>query len=131
VASLKRRAGARYHGDEAAEPGALDFAVNVRSVRPLIDRLAARLDGLGHYPSAADVERATTAVATRDGRHRDQVVLLAGGAEGFAMLPQLQPRLAALLTPSFTEPEVDGRYLRVAERPAWPVLVEAIAEVLR
>jgi len=46
VASHKRRAGARYHGDQAAAPGTLDFAVNVRSERPptwLIDRLAARL----------------------------------------------------------------------------------------
>ena len=109
MASLKRRAGARYHGDEAAAPGALDFAVNVRSERPpswLIDRLASRLGDLGHYPSAADVERATRAVAHRHGREPDEVVLLAGGAEGFAMLPQLRPRLAALIAPSFTEPEV-------------------------
>jgi histidinol-phosphate aminotransferase len=109
VASHKRRAGARYHGDEAAAPGTLDFAVNVRSARPptwLVDRLAARLSDLGHYPSAADVERATEAVASRHGRAPDDVALLAGGAEGFAMLPQLRPRLAALLAPSFTEPEV-------------------------
>ena len=109
MASLKRRAGARYHGDEAAAPGTLDFAVNVRSERPpswLIDRLAGRLGDLGHYPSAADVARATEAVATRHGRAPDEVALLAGGAEGFALLPQLQPRLAALLAPSFTEPEV-------------------------
>jgi len=109
VASLRRRAGARYHGDEAAAPGTLDFAVNVRSERPptwLTDRLAARLGDLGHYPSAADVERATAAVARRHARQPDEVALLAGGAEGFAMLPQLRPRLAALLAPSFTEPEV-------------------------
>jgi histidinol-phosphate aminotransferase len=109
VASLRRRAGARYHGDEAAAPGTLDFAVNVRSERPptwLTDRLAARLGDLGHYPSVADVERATVAVASRHGREPDEVALLAGGAEGFAMLPQLRPRLAALLAPSFTEPEV-------------------------
>lgn len=109
MASLRRRAGARYHGDEAAAPGTLDFAVNVRSERPptwLTDRLAARLGDIGHYPSAADVERATVAVASRHGRDPDEVALLAGGAEGFAMLPQLRPRLAALLAPSFTEPEV-------------------------
>ena len=87
----------------------LDFAVNVRSERPpswLIDRLAVRLGDLAHYPSAADVERATSAVADRHGRSTDDVALLAGGAEGFALLPQLRPRLAALLAPSFTEPEV-------------------------
>jgi histidinol-phosphate aminotransferase len=28
------RDAARYHGDQAAAPGMLDFAVNVRSARP-------------------------------------------------------------------------------------------------
>jgi histidinol-phosphate aminotransferase len=87
----------------------LDFAVNVRTERPppwLIDRLAARLSDLGNYPSASDVERASAAVTTRHGRADDEVALLAGGAEGFSLLPNLRPRLAALLAPSFTEPEV-------------------------
>jgi histidinol-phosphate aminotransferase len=44
-------------------------------------------------------------VADRHGRNPDEVALLAGGAEGFALLPNLRPRLAALLAPSFTEPE--------------------------
>lgn len=86
----------------------LDFAVNVRSVRPpswLTARLAARLDDLGHYPSVTDVEAAQTAVARRHRRAPDDVLLLAGGAEGFALLPQLQPRCVALIAPSFTEPE--------------------------
>jgi histidinol-phosphate aminotransferase len=86
----------------------LDFAANLRSECPppwLVDRLAARLSDLGHYPSASDVERATSAVATRHGRADDEVALLAGGAEGFSLLPHLRPRLAALLAPSFTEPE--------------------------
>jgi histidinol-phosphate aminotransferase len=34
------------------------------------------------------------------------VALLAGAAEGFALLANLQPSLAALIAPSFTEPEV-------------------------
>ncbi|WP_235571524.1 Rv2231c family pyridoxal phosphate-dependent protein CobC [Mycobacterium sp. Root265] len=86
----------------------LDFAVNVRAAGPpswLVERLGARLTDLGHYPSAADVARATEAVAARHGRDADEVVLLAGGAEGFALLPNLDPRLAALIAPSFTEPE--------------------------
>jgi histidinol-phosphate aminotransferase len=86
----------------------LDFAVNVRSAQPpawLVERLAARLPGLGHYPSVDDVRRATQAVALRHGRRVDEVLLLAGGAEGFALLPRLRPRLAALVAPSFTEPE--------------------------
>ncbi len=102
------RAGARYHGDQAAVPGMLDFAVNVRTDAPptwLIDRLAARLPDLGHYPSAADEQRAVAAGAARHGRSADEVALLAGAAEGFALLANLRPRLAALIQPSFTEPE--------------------------
>jgi histidinol-phosphate aminotransferase len=86
----------------------LDFAVNVRAAGPpawLQERLQRRLTDLGHYPSSADVDRATQAVAARHGRAADEVALLAGGAEGFALLPNLQPQLAALLAPSFTEPE--------------------------
>ncbi|MEV0671969.1 Rv2231c family pyridoxal phosphate-dependent protein CobC [Mycobacterium sp. NPDC050441] len=102
------RAGARYHGDQAALPGMLDFAVNVRAGGPpvwLTDRLAARLPDLGSYPSQADQRRAAEAVAVRHGRSADEVALLAGGAEGFALLAGLRPRLAALVAPSFTEPE--------------------------
>lgn len=102
------RAGARYHGDQAALPGMLDFAVNVRPGGPpvwLTDRLASRLPDLGSYPSQADQRRAVEAVAIRHGRGADEVALLAGGAEGFALLAGLRPQLAALIAPSFTEPE--------------------------
>ncbi|ART69412.1 hypothetical protein BTO20_13190 [Mycobacterium dioxanotrophicus] len=102
------RAAARYHGDQAALPGQLDFAVNVRAGAPpdwLTARLAARLADLGRYPSAADERRAVSAVAARHGRRESDVALLAGGAEGFALLVDLRPRLAALIAPSFTEPE--------------------------
>jgi histidinol-phosphate aminotransferase len=100
-------AAARYHGDQAAEPGMLDFAVNVRGAQPpgwLVDRLAARLPALGRYPSRADERAAARAVAARHGRSVDEVALLAGAAEGFALLANLRPRLAALIAPSFTEP---------------------------
>ena len=86
----------------------LDFAVNVRASEPpswLVDRLSARLTDLGRYPSAVDERRAVHAVAARHGRGIDEVALLAGGAEGFALLANLRPRLAALIAPSFTEPE--------------------------
>jgi histidinol-phosphate aminotransferase len=102
-------AAARYHGDEAVTPGMLDFAVNVRHAQPpgwLLQRLAARLPDLAHYPSADDVHRARDAVAERHGRSRDEVLLLAGAAEGFALLPDLRPQLAAVVEPSFTEPAV-------------------------
>jgi histidinol-phosphate aminotransferase len=86
----------------------LDFAVNVRAAEPpswLVDRLAARIADLGRYPSSADEQRAVHAVAVRHGRSDDEVALLAGAAEGFALLANLRPRLAALIAPSFTEPE--------------------------
>ncbi len=100
---------ARYHGDQAAEPGMLDFAVNVRHALPpawLIQRLAARLPDLARYPSVDDECAAISAVAARHGRARDEVALLNGAAEGFALLPNLRPALAAVIAPSFTEPAV-------------------------
>lgn len=102
------RPGSRYHGDQAVAPGMRDFAVNVRHPRPpawLQQRLAARLADLAAYPSAADHQAAVGAVAGRHGVPEDHVLLLAGGSEGFALLPALMPRRAALIAPSFTEPE--------------------------
>jgi histidinol-phosphate aminotransferase len=99
----------RHHGDVDAAPGLQDFAVNVRGSAPphwLRERLAAALDRLGTYPSAADDRRAREAVAARHGRDPDHVLVLNGAAEGFALLPALLPRKAAVLHPSFTEPEV-------------------------
>lgn len=98
---------ARYHGDEAAAPGMLDFAVNVRHGQPpqwLLQRLAERLPDLARYPSADDVRAARDAVAARHGRARDEVLPLAGAAEGFALLANLRPALAAVIAPAFTEP---------------------------
>jgi histidinol-phosphate aminotransferase len=102
------RVAARYHGDVAVVPGMLDFAVNVRSAEPppwLVERLNSRLTALGRYPSVVDASRAVAAVAARHGRDPDEVALLAGAAEGFALLANLRPTLAALIAPSFTEPE--------------------------
>jgi histidinol-phosphate aminotransferase len=99
----------RYHGDQAAAPGMLDFAVNVRHAQPpqwLTQRLAARLPDLARYPGVEDLHRAQDAAARRHGRTRDEVLPLAGGAEGFALLPNLRPARAALIAPSFTEPAV-------------------------
>jgi histidinol-phosphate aminotransferase len=98
-----------HHGDKDTAPGMLDFAVNVWLPAPprwLRDRLAAALDRLATYPSAADDLTAREAVAARHGRGADEVLVLNGSAEGFALLPNLRPRLAAIVHPSFTEPEV-------------------------
>ena len=57
------RAAARYHRDQAAVPGMLDFAVNVRAAEPpswLVDRLAALI-----APSSTGPEAALAAAAAR------------------------------------------------------------------
>lgn len=100
---------ARYHGDQAVAPGMLDFAVNVRHGQPpswLVQRLAERLPELARYPSVEDVHRAQDAVADRHQRSRDEVLPLAGAAEGFSLLSNLRPARAAVVAPSFTEPAV-------------------------
>ena len=105
--NLSPPATARYHGDQAVAPGMLDFAVNVRHAQPpewLLERLARRLPDLARYPSAEDVHRAQDAVAERHGRARNEVVPLAGAAEGFALLSNLRPARAVIVAPSFTEP---------------------------
>ncbi|WP_197522998.1 Rv2231c family pyridoxal phosphate-dependent protein CobC [Actinokineospora pegani] len=114
----------RHHGDVDAEPGLRDFAVNVRGDGPpdwLRGVLVEALDRLGRYPCAADDLRARAAVADRHGRRPDEVVVLNGSAEGFALLPGLRPRRAALVHPSFTEPEVA---LRAAGVPVEHVLLD-------
>ncbi|MGW4090122.1 Rv2231c family pyridoxal phosphate-dependent protein CobC [Nocardia sp. NPDC004750] len=118
------RAKLRHHGDVDARPGMLDFAVNVQGAAPpewLRRRLAARLSDLGRYPSAEDAEAARSAIGARHGRDPGEVLLLAGAAEGFAMLPRLAPRSAAVLHPSFTEPELA---LREAGVPVTRVILE-------
>jgi histidinol-phosphate aminotransferase len=98
----------RHHGDVDARPGLLDFAVNVQGSGPprwLRERLVAALDGIARYPAAAHDAQAREAVAARHGRRPDEVLVLAGSAEGFALLPALRPRLAAVVHPGFTEPE--------------------------
>ncbi len=115
----------RHHGDVDAVPGLLDFAVNVRGEAPpawLTQRLAAALSGLGRYPSAAEDAAAREVVGRRHGRDPGEVLVLSGAAEGFALLPALGPRRAAVVHPSCTEPEVA---LRTAGVPVVRVPTDA------
>ncbi|MCA1192552.1 MULTISPECIES: Rv2231c family pyridoxal phosphate-dependent protein CobC [unclassified Saccharopolyspora] len=124
MTSGDERALLRHHGDVDAEPGLLDFAVNVRLERPprwLREHLASALDDLGRYPSAADDLAARAAVAERHRRDPAEVLLLSGAAELFALLPGLRPSLAAVVHPSFTEPEFA---LRAADVPVRRVLLD-------
>lgn len=114
----------------------LDFAVNVRADAPpswLVERLAGRLRDLAAYPGTADVERALHAVARRHGRAADEVALLAGAAEGFARLPDLRPRRAALIAPSFTEPEAalaaaGVPFTHVVLEPPYTLVADAVPD---
>lgn len=114
----------------------LDFAVNVRADAPpswLVDRLAARLTDLARYPGTPDVERALAAVARRHARDVTEVALLAGAAEGFALLPNLGPRRAALIAPSFTEPEAalaaaGVRFEHVVLEPPYSLIADAVPD---
>ena len=126
----------RIHGDTQVGPGELDFAVNVHGDRPpawLAERLRRRIDDLAAYPTVADEARARRAVARRHGltpheldRHGPgtaRVLPLAGSAEGFHLLARHAARRglhAAVVHPSFTEPEVE---LRQAEVPVTRVIL--------
>ncbi|MBF6352020.1 threonine-phosphate decarboxylase [Nocardia flavorosea] len=134
-------AGLRHHGDVEALPGLLDFAVNVQGSGPpewLREQLAAALDSLGRYPGAEEDRLAREAVGARHGIDPGHVLTLAGGAEGFALLPRLGPRLAAVVHPSFTEPELALResgvpVIRVVLEPPYtldPALVPAEADLV-
>ncbi|GAY10516.1 L-threonine 3-O-phosphate decarboxylase [Pseudonocardia sp. N23] len=115
----------RHHGDVDTEPGLLDLAVNVQGDAPprwLRDRLTAAVDDLAAYPSGAHDAAAREAVAGRHGRDAADVLVLAGSAEGFAMLPRLHPTRAAVVHPGFTEPEA---VLRDAGVPVVRVLTDA------
>lgn len=96
----------RHHGDAELAPGLVDLAVNVRPDTPppwLREVLHASMDAASSYPDASP---ARAAVAAAHGRPVDEVLLTAGAAETFVLLARaLTPRLAAVVHPSFTEPE--------------------------
>lgn len=118
----------RLHGDTQVRAGETDFAVNVRGDRPpewLADRLRQRIDDLVSYPTASDDLRARQAAADRHHVDPDRVLPLAGSAEGFHLLADHAARRgmhAAVVHPSFTEPEVELRRARV---PVTRVLLPA------
>lgn len=95
-----------YHGDIAARGAEVDFAVNVRSRMPawLYDDIRTGLDDLSPYPSDQEDAQVRAALGKRHGRSADEVLLLGGAAEGFALLPNLVES-ATIVYPQFTEPE--------------------------
>ncbi|WKD60706.1 Threonine-phosphate decarboxylase [Corynebacterium ciconiae DSM 44920] len=95
-----------YHGDVSAAAAELDFAVNVAARTPewLRAALHAELDNLRDYPDHGLAAAARQAIAEMHGVPAENVLLLAGAAEGFALLGRLEPRHPVAITPSFTEP---------------------------
>lgn len=96
----------RYHGDQDADAGLVDLAVNVRSESPpgwLSKCLTDEIPRLGRYPDPAP---ATAAVAHRHARDPSEVLLTHGAAEAFVLLARtLRPRRPVVVHPQFTEPE--------------------------
>lgn len=99
----------RLHGDSIAAPGMLDFAVNVWPHRSAaLERTLERaLAESRRYPDEMPARRA---IAARHGRAVEDVLLLNGACEAFWLLAwAFQPKLAACIHPSFTEPEAAFR----------------------
>ncbi|GEE03423.1 aminotransferase [Gordonia spumicola] len=114
------------HGDADAEPGLIDFAVNVRPGPPafIVDALTSRIADLAAYPADAEAQRVATLAARVHGREVDDVLLLGGAAEGFELVARLGFAHAALVQPSFTEPErvlvaAGTRVTHVVPPPPW------------
>jgi histidinol-phosphate aminotransferase len=113
----------RVHGDAMAGEGLLDLAVNVHGDGPpahVRAAMVAALDGAAAYPDARSTR---AALAARHDRDPAEVLVTAGAAELFWLLPRVaRVALAAVVHPSFTEPEAA---LRAAGVPVTHVLRDA------
>lgn len=115
----------RIHGDEDARGARIDFAVNVIDDRPpafILDALAARLGDLAAYPDAHEQAEVEALIASHHGVASSSVMLVAGAAEGFALLPSLGLSTPTVIHPGFSEPEVifDERGLDVRRQVLVP-----------
>jgi histidinol-phosphate aminotransferase len=94
------------HADDYARGARYDFAVTVAAgPRPpwLEHAITRGVQELCAYP---DDRPTTTAIAELYGRDPAEVIVLNGAAEAFTLIARaLRPRLAAIVHPSFTEPE--------------------------
>ena len=113
----------RLHGDRLAQPGMIDFAVNVwpgPRPAPLEAALVNALASSERYP---DEHAARNAIAMRHGCSSDEVLLTDGACEAFWLIAHaFRPATAALVHPSFTEPEaalraVGSDIVRVLREP--------------
>ena len=106
----------RIHGDSDAENADIDFAVNVTSTPPvwLTDTLAHHLAHLAAYPSAKEHNAVTKLIADYHQIPPSHVLLTAGAAEGFALLPKLGISKPVVVHPGFSEPDDVFTELRIA-----------------
>lgn len=126
----------RYHGDVAARDATLDFAVNVRGTMPewLRQTILKAVDQLTPYPDSALDLKVREALGRLHERPADEVLLLAGVAEGFSLLSDLE-RAPTIIYPQFTEPEAAfaaaGKPVRRFLVPEPFVLDDAVVGQLR
>ena len=97
----------RIHGDEDAHQATIDFAVNVSPNQPhwLSHALSSQLSNLAAYPSATETQAVTSLIAAYHQVPPSHVLLTAGAAEGFALLPKLGITTPAVIHPGFSEPD--------------------------
>jgi histidinol-phosphate/aromatic aminotransferase/cobyric acid decarboxylase-like protein len=95
-----------HHGDTEAQPGLVDFAVNVAVPEPpawLRHDLERALDGVARYP---DVAPAVDALARLHGCPAASVLVTNGAAEAFTLIARARRwRRPLVVHPQFTEPE--------------------------
>ena len=98
----------RIHGDIAARGARIDFSVNVAISTPswLIDALTSEIANLAAYPDADRLAAAEELIAEYHGVPPDYVMLLAGAAEGFVLLPHLPITCPTIIHPGFSEPDI-------------------------
>ncbi len=138
LASVEQRgsgsAVSRLHGDTFADPGDVDFAVNVwPAPRPAaVDAAITRAVTAASYP---DERPARAAIAARHGRPVEEVCLTNGACDAFWLIAHaLRPQRVACIHPSFTEPEaalraVGADVVRVMREPDnWTLDVEAVPD---
>jgi histidinol-phosphate/aromatic aminotransferase/cobyric acid decarboxylase-like protein len=95
-----------HHGDAEAQPGLVDFAVNVAAPRPpawLRRELESALQEVARYP---DVAPAVDALARLHGCPVTSVLVTNGAAEAFTLIARARSwQTPVVVHPQFTEPE--------------------------
>ena len=93
-----------HHGDKQLAPGLIDFAVNVRQPETptwLYEALVSE-PNWAKYPDFTD---AVQTLARQNRVQENQVLPLAGAAEGFTLIARALAGSVTIIHPQFTEPE--------------------------